>query len=183
MATASTASSSPFGAADDIGRGGFVATSADRTDWRPAPIRPEWILDGTPVARFVPIARGRDDLASTTLWDCTEGTFRWHFVWDETVHILDGAVVVTLPDATVQRLSAGSIAFFPAGSSAVWKVEGHVRKLAVCRRAFPAPLARAVDVVRRAKRTAAFLRSDPRAALAPAFADLRPRLEIGRAHV
>lgn len=181
MATGSTVSSSPFGAAADVGRGSFAATSSDRDDWRPAPITPEWILEGAPVARYVPIARGRDDLASTTLWDCSEGTFRWFFGWDETVHILSGAVVVTLPDGAVHRLTAGSVAFFPAGSSAVWKVEGHVRKLAVCRRAFPGPLARAVDVARRARHAAAFLRRNPRTALAPALADLRPRLAFAAA--
>ena len=181
MATGSTASLSPFGAADDVGRGAFVATASDRDDWRPVPITPSWILEGAPIARYVPIARGRDDLASTTLWDCSEGTFRWSFVWDETVHILDGAVTVTLPSGEVHRLTAGSVAFFPAGSSAVWRVEGHVRKLAVCRRAYPGPLARAIEIARRAKHAAALLRREPRAALAPALADLRPRLAFAAA--
>lgn len=181
MASVSSVSSSPFGAAADVTAGVFVATSADRTDWRPAPITPEWILDGAPVARFVPLARGRDDLGSTTLWDCTDGTFRWFFVWDETVHILDGAVTVTLPSGEVHRLTAGSVAFFPAGSTAVWKVEGHVRKLAVCRRAYPGPLARAVAFARAAKHALARLKAEPSAVLAPVFAELRPRLAVGAA--
>jgi uncharacterized cupin superfamily protein len=151
MASVSSASVSPFGAADDVFAGTFVATSADRTDWRAAPITPDWIVAGRPIARFVPLARGHDDLGSTTLWDCTDGTFRWCFVWDETVHILEGAVTVTLPSGDVHRLTAGSVAFFPAGSTAVWKVEGYVRKLAVCRRPYPGPLARAVALARRAK--------------------------------
>ncbi len=151
MASVSSASSSPFGAASDIAPGTFVATTADRSDWRPAPITPGWIREGAPVARFVPLARGRDDLGSTTLWDCTAGTFEWHFGWDETVHILGGAVTVTLPNGDVHRLTAGSVAFFPGGSTAVWTVEGHVRKLAVCRRVFPGPLARAAALARRTK--------------------------------
>ncbi|MDK9698033.1 MAG: cupin domain-containing protein [Siculibacillus sp.] len=170
MATASSTSSSPFGAAADLTPGAFAASSADRTDWRPAPITPEWILEGRPVARFVPIARGLDDLGSTTLWDCTDGTFRWYFHWDETVHILDGAVTVTLPSGEVHRLTAGSIAFFPGGSWAVWKVEGHVRKLAVCRRLYPGPIARAVGVARRLRSALVAAKAAPAAlvgALAP----------------
>jgi hypothetical protein len=46
MASVSSASSSPFGAAADVAAGAFVATSADRTDWRPAPITPAWIREG-----------------------------------------------------------------------------------------------------------------------------------------
>ena len=175
MASVTAASASPFGAAEDVSAGAFVATSADRRDWRPAPITPEWILDGTPVARFVPLARGRDDLGSTTLWDCTAGTFRWHFVWDETVHILDGAVTVTLPSGAVHRLTAGSVAFFPGGSTAVWKVEGHVRKLAVCRRVFPRPLARAVALARRLKHGLAATRAGLADRLVPTFGSARLR--------
>lgn len=177
MASVSAASTSPFGAADDVGLGAFAATTSSRSDWRPAPITPEWILEGRPVARYVPIARGRDDLGSTTLWDCTEGTFRWHFGWDETVHILDGAVTVTLPSGAVHRLTAGSVAFFPAGSEAVWSVEGHVRKLAVCRKAWPGPLARALAAARSAKHAVQRLRAEPFAV----FAGLRPRFAAAAA--
>ncbi len=176
MASVSSASSSPFGAADDVLAGAFVATTSDRTDWRPAPITPAWIRDGRPLARFVPLARGRDDLGSTTLWDCTDGTFDWTFVWDETVHILEGAVTVTLPSGEVHRLTAGSVAFFPAGSTAVWKVEGYVRKLAVCRRAYPGPLARAVALARRLKHGLAAVRAGTSDWLAPVSVAARLRL-------
>ena len=176
MVSDRSVASSPFGTAEDVSAGTFVATDADRGDWRPAPITPDWILAGRPVARFVPIARGGDDLGSTTLWDCTDGTFRWHFVWDETVHILDGAVTVTLPSGEVHRLTAGSVAFFPAGSTAVWKVEGHVRKLAVCRRVFPGPLARALAVARRLKHGLVAAKIGLADRLTPAIATARLRL-------
>jgi uncharacterized cupin superfamily protein len=181
MASVSSASVSPFGAADDVSAGAFVATTSDRTDWRPAPITPAWIREGRPLARFVPLARGRDDLGSTTLWDCTDGTFDWTFVWDETVHILEGAVTVTLPSGEVHRLTAGSVAFFPAGSSAVWKVEGYVRKLAVCRRAYPGPLARAVALARRLKHGLAAAKAGISRGGAPAFAAARLSLATGAA--
>lgn len=174
----STAFATPFDASE-VPPGAFVATHAERADWRPAPITPDWVLDGRPVARYVPLARGRDDLGSTTLWDCTAGTFRWHFVWDETVHILEGAVEVTLPTGEVHRLTTGSVAFFPAGSSAIWKVEGHVRKLAVCRRAWPGPLARLLGMARAAKRAIVRLRADLPGRFedfVPAFTSLRFRL-------
>lgn len=181
MASASSVSTSPFGAAGDAEIGRFVATSVDRDDWRAVPIPPEWIVEGRPVARCVPIARGRDDLASTTLWDCTAGTFHWCFGWDETVHVLDGAVEVTLPDGAVHRLTAGSVAFFPAGSTALWRVEGHVRKLAVCRRAVPAPVAAALAWVGAGKQALRRLRDEPGDRRATALGGLRRRVAVAAA--
>lgn len=181
MASVSSSSASPFSGSADVAPGAFVAASADRDDWRAAPITPAWVREGRPVARFVPLARGRDDQGTTTLWDCTDGTFDWHFCWDETVHILEGSVVVTLPCGAVHRLTAGSVAFFPAGSAAVWKVEGYVRKLAVCRRVFPGPLARAIGLARVAKHRAATLRAEARGLLAVAagsFAGLHRRVAV-----
>ncbi len=135
VSTALAAASGPLAGAP-------VFTDDARDDWRDCPIDPAWILDGTPHARIVTLANGRDDWATTALWDCTPGTFDWRFAWDETVHILDGVVEVTLPDGGRRRLTRGSVAFFPAGSRAVWRVVEPVRKLAVCRRALPVPLAR-----------------------------------------
>ena len=128
-----------------------VFTDDARDDWCDCPIDPAWILDGSPRARIVTLANGRDDWATTALWDCTPGTFDWHFAWDETVHVLDGVVEVTMPDGVRHRLVRGSVAFFPAGSRAIWRVIEPVRKLAVCRRALPAPLARGLETPERVR--------------------------------
>jgi hypothetical protein len=53
---------------------------------------------------------------------------------------------VTTHDGGERRLGPGDMAFFPAGSSSVWRVPAAVRKFAVCRRALPAPLTLAFRV-------------------------------------
>ena len=105
-----------------------------------APIRPEWILDGDPQARNKVLALSEDRMATTLVWDCTAGRFKWIYDVDETIHILEGAVNLTQFDGSVKRLHAGDVVFFPAGSSATWEVEGYVRKLAFFRQPVPRPV-------------------------------------------
>lgn len=153
LSTALTsAAARPFAVPTHVPLGRAVFTHEHRNDWVDAPIEPAWILDGAPRARSIVLARGRDDFAVTTLWDCTEGTFRWRFGWDETVHILEGRVEVTDEAGRLHLLEVGSIAFFPAGSEAVWRVVGRVRKMAVCRRAFPSRFAEAIRVLAHLRR-------------------------------
>ncbi|MFC3071688.1 cupin domain-containing protein [Shinella pollutisoli] len=129
-----------------------VAAAIDELELEPAPIRREWILRGDPQARASTHSDASDRQAMTAVWDCTAGTFRWHFDWDETVVIVEGAVHVTAEDGSERTLSAGDIAYFPAGSWATWHVEDYVRKVAFCRRQFPAPVAAALKVGDRMRR-------------------------------
>ena len=103
----------------------------------PAPIPKGWITGGAPTARNAVLAVSADRTALTLLWDCTGGSFRWIYDQDETIHILEGKVTLTLQDGRVEQLAAGSIVFFPAGSVADWTVHGYVRKLAVFRETMP----------------------------------------------
>lgn len=112
-----------------------------------APIRPDWILAGDPVARNAVLARSDDRLAMTLLWDCTAGLFRWVYDQDETIHIIEGGVTLTLPDGRIERVGPGDVVFFPAGTSAVWHVDAYVRKLAVFRETAPRPVALLVRLV------------------------------------
>lgn len=118
-----------------------VAHSADHLEMQPSPINPEWILSGSPVARCAEHSRTADDLSWTAVWDCTAGEFHWHFHWDETVVILEGDVHIEAADGTRRTLHAGDVALFRAGTSATWRVEHYVRKIAFLRRPFPGPLA------------------------------------------
>ena len=71
-----------------------VSAASDRMEMKAAPINPEWIIEGDPQARMADHSRSGDRAAYTALWDCTAGTFRWFFMWDETVHIIEGDVLV-----------------------------------------------------------------------------------------
>ncbi|MGO9390101.1 cupin domain-containing protein [Rhodoblastus sp.] len=112
----------------------FVSRDAEM---RAAPVNPEWILEGAPVARNAVLSTSHDGCASTFFWDCTAGRFDWYYDIDETICILGGAVSI-LDDSGVERcLNVGDTAFFPAGSHAVWHVESYVRKVAFCRSQLP----------------------------------------------
>ncbi|WP_349359193.1 cupin domain-containing protein [Stappia sp.] len=104
----------------------------------PAPIDPDWILEGAPQARAAQIAHAADGRATLSVWDCTRGRFHWYFGGDEAVHILDGAVNVTGPDGRTRHLVAGDAAWFPAGTWFEWDVPEYVRKVAFCHDPVPA---------------------------------------------
>ncbi len=121
-------------------------------DLAPAPINPAWILDGNPVARNREVARSQDGTATTLIWDCTPGKFEWHYDRDETIHVLEGAVVLNEGTSEERRIGPGDIVFFPAGSRARWHVQSHVRKLAFFRRALPKPVGHILNALRSIKR-------------------------------
>ena len=116
----------------------LIVTSPFTIELRPAPINPDWIIDGQPTARNAVLSTSRDGCASTILWECTAGRFEWHYDIDETIHILDGSVVLQSARMPATRVNAGDVVFFKRGTRARWHVEGYVRKLAFCRRTEPA---------------------------------------------
>jgi len=111
-----------------------------------APIPSAWILAGTPEARSRQLARSRDGASSVMAWSCTAGRFNWQYSVDETVHIISGEVFITDEKGEERRLGPGDMAFFPAGSTSMWRVPVAVRKLAVCRQAMPYPFGLALRV-------------------------------------
>ena len=111
----------------------FVARSG-HVDYKPGQINPEWIVSGNPQTRSAPLVSSPDGHGAANFWDCTAGSFNWHFVWDETVLILDGEVRVTDSAGNSSVLRAGDVAHFPAGSSFFWEVERYVRKIAFHRK-------------------------------------------------
>ncbi len=114
-----------------------VVVSSQDVQLSSAPIRPDWVMQGTPQARNTVLARSADRTAMTMLWDCTAGVFRWVYDQDETIHIIEGGVTITLDDGRVEVLGPGDVVFFPAGASATWQVDTYVRKLAVFRESVP----------------------------------------------
>jgi uncharacterized cupin superfamily protein len=119
----------------------FVGACPDNIHLEPLPIDPSWILSGTPHARSGAHSRAEDGCAVTGIWDCTAGSFRWFFGWDETVMIIEGEVHITAEDGTERTLRAGDVAFFAGGTWASWRVDNYVRKVAFLRKPFPKPVA------------------------------------------
>jgi len=59
------------------------------------------------------------------LWRVTgdlPAPFAYDFRQNETIHVLDGVVVIDVEDGPVLELSEGDIASFAAGSRAVWRI-------------------------------------------------------------
>ncbi|ADZ68866.1 cupin domain-containing protein [Polymorphum gilvum] len=130
----------------------FPFTELDKAKLKPAPIRPEWILEGEPQARAASLSVGTNGWAGTDHWDCTAGRFRWHFGWDETVLFLEGCVVITGDDGTVYQGKPGVSILFPAGTRATWHVPTYVRKIAFNRRPMPKLVSLALKVQSRLDR-------------------------------
>lgn len=101
------------------------------------PIDPDWVIEGSPVARSTGWARSRDGSASSWVWDCTAGRFHWYFPEDETVHVVEGAVTVSADGVDPVTLGVGDAALFRGGTWAVWEVADHVTKHAVVRADLP----------------------------------------------
>jgi uncharacterized cupin superfamily protein len=106
-------------------------------DLTPRPIESSWIIEGKPEASWCILSQSTDGLATTMVWHCTGGKFDWFYDFDETVLILDGSIVLESDGMPPQRYVAGDVIFFKDGAHAKWHVEGHVKKLAFCRKTSP----------------------------------------------
>ena len=118
----------------------ILRIDADFAEMEPDPIPAEWILSGAPQARANKLMTSRDWSSSVVVWDCTPGSFRWHYSKDETVHFLSGEAFMTDDGGREHRFTGGDIAFFPAGTTCTWRVTEHIRKVAVVRETIWRPL-------------------------------------------
>ncbi|HUC48890.1 MAG TPA: cupin domain-containing protein [Xanthobacteraceae bacterium] len=103
----------------------------------PAPIPPDWVIEGNPQACSKRLATSADGTSTVMAWSCTAGRFKWYYTVDETIHLISGEVFVTDENDNVRRVGPGDMVFFPAGAVSTWHIPDHVRKLAVCRHSMP----------------------------------------------
>ena len=115
----------------------LIETAKLTVDLTPRPIEPSWIIEGTPDAQWFVLSKSADGLASTMIWECSEGKFNWYYDFDETVLILEGSIVLESDTMPPTRYGPGDTIFFKDGAHARWHVEGRVRKLAFCRKTQP----------------------------------------------
>lgn len=141
----------PEGAGYAVGPSPQAGTT-ERTDLRPAPLRPSWIIQGDPTARSLPLGESADGHFSFGLWDCTAGQFKFLHRSDEFVHILEGGVTVNSAGKEL-HLGPGDVAFFPKGLTTYWNVHDYVKKLAVFRSVHRGLLSRVKEKLRRAWRS------------------------------
>ncbi len=131
----------------------LIETGSLVVNLRPRPIEPSWIIEGSPVAQCCVLSKSADGLASTMVWECSEGKFNWHYDFDETILILEGSIVLESDTMRPTHYGPGDVIFFKDGAHARWHVEGRVRKLAFCRKTQPVLLGFALRAFSRIKRT------------------------------
>ncbi len=101
-----------------------------RTDLEPEPITPADVLDGDPVARSVKLTESANGRVTSHIWDCTAGSFRWHYNCHEVIHILEGEALIEDDAGNSFVITAGDVIQFTFGSSAQWTVPTYIRKVA-----------------------------------------------------
>jgi uncharacterized cupin superfamily protein len=131
----------------------LIETASLLVNLMPRPIEPSWIIEGNPVAQCSVLSKSADGLASTMVWECSEGKFNWYYDFDETILILEGSIVVESDTMPPTRYGAGDVIFFRDGAHAKWHVQGRVKKLAFCRKTQPVLLGFALRVFSKIKRT------------------------------
>src|ERR1700735_3056228 len=124
----------------------------EANNWVSCPVNPAWVLEGVPVARIEHLSSSADGTASTYFWDCTAGRFNWFYSFDETLHVLEGSVILKDINGRARRVTVGDTVFFPKGSTAEWTVDTYVRKLAFCRNPVPDSVIAVRNLVRKVKR-------------------------------
>lgn len=130
----------------------LIEVGSFNVDLEPSPIEPSWIIEGHPVARSRVLSTSEDRTAQTIVWHCTEGRFNWYYDIDETIMIMEGSIVLESEGMPPKRYGPGDVIFFRDGAHAKWHVEGHVKKIAFCRKTNPVMIGFLIRVVNKLKR-------------------------------
>jgi len=139
----------------------IVTATPANVELQPEPIPPEWILSGTPVARSHKLATSHDWTSTIVVWDCTAGSFKWHYGQDEVILVISGEAVRIKENGEEQRFGPGDLGFFPAGTSCTWRVDDHIRKVAVLRESVWRPLGFVLKVLKKLLRIMGFVGKSP----------------------
>jgi len=94
-------------------------------------IPPQWLLSGQPETKHKLLGKTRDRLGYAMLWECGAVSYKWHYSEDEAYIVLSGEGFMTDEKGVEHRFGPGDVAFFPAGTNAVWRHPDHFRKVAV----------------------------------------------------
>ena len=92
------------------------------------PLPKEILLSGEPQASGTVLSKSADARVVRGLWDCTPGSFRWNWSYDETIVVVSGRATVVLDDGRRVELNPGDMAFFERGQGSVWTIHAPFRK-------------------------------------------------------
>ncbi len=92
------------------------------------PLAQELILTGAPLASGAILSKSEDGRKVRGIWDCSPGSFRWDWTYDETIVVVSGRVTVALDSGRKVSLVPGDMAYFERGQGSVWTIHEHFRK-------------------------------------------------------
>ena len=110
------------------------------------PMPANCVVDGTPKSGSQMLGKSHDGNSIIWVWECTLGSFVWHYNEDETVYIIAGEVFVSTKGGEEMRLGQGDMGFFPGGTVYTWRVTDPIKKFAITRKDLPRPLGFVVRV-------------------------------------
>ena len=117
-----------------------VVVSPDVGELYPEPIPQNWVLSGAPRAWSKVTLRSRDWVSRIVVWECTAGSFKWHYRREEFLKVVSGEAYMIVKRGPERRFGPGDVLFFPAGSSCTWRVPQSFRKIAMLREPLWPPL-------------------------------------------
>ena len=118
----------------------IVTITPAEVELEPEPFPPGWVVSGSPQARCKKVVRSHDRTSHIVVWDCTPGSFKWHYGMDETIVIISGEAFMVNEKGEERRFGPGDMGFFPAGTSCTWRITEHLRKVGVLRESMGRPL-------------------------------------------
>jgi uncharacterized cupin superfamily protein len=132
------------GGAETVVPGSIVMLTPALVDLEPELFPPGWVVGGSPVARCRKVARSHDRTSHIVVWDCTPGSFKWHYGMDEAIVIISGEAFMINDKGEERRFGPGDLGFFPAGTSCTWRITQPLRKVGVLKESMGRPLGLAV---------------------------------------
>jgi uncharacterized cupin superfamily protein len=124
--------------------GSIVMLTPGTVELEPEPFHPGWVVSGSPQARCKKVARSHDRTSHIVVWDCTPGSFKWHYGMDEAIVIISGEAFMINDKGEERRFGPGDLGFFPAGTSCTWRITQPLRKVGILKESMGRPLGLAV---------------------------------------
>jgi uncharacterized protein len=118
----------------------IVTATLANVELDPSQIPQDWILEGAPSTRSKMLVRTNDWTSNIVVWECTPGSYRWHYNQDEAVFVLVGEGIMTNENGEERHFGPGDMGFFPAGTTCVWRHPSKFRKVAVLKESMWRPL-------------------------------------------
>ncbi len=94
----------------------------------PWPLPPGSIVSGSPATAGLVLSQSDDECVVRGLWECTPGSFRWEWTYDETLVVVSGRARVRIDGGPTIEIGPGDFAYFERGQSAIWETVELFRK-------------------------------------------------------